>query len=320
MSLLVFGALLLLVSPAFAGKDAGAGNGGDICEYQFKIVRDDIASWIKKGGHLGLQLPSGLNTKQYEASMLNAISQAQVSCTDEALTIGGAEKTCKNFVDRGSPRIICNVNRYLNTDESSRYTLVHHEYAGLAGFEVNNGEDSNYSVSNQISGFLVDEVVKKLAVVAPSAQPVVPCSTLDRSKPIQIGVKCMTSRAAIFERVSRVSFGEAWKGPDGLVWSDLVDQNTYDQAVYNCKNLNGRLPTRFDFQRGELNGFREVLPNMTIRASDQDWNWLVTPWFWSSTVLPDDSSSAYTFFTADGMIGRYFMSREGIISIRCVGQ
>jgi hypothetical protein len=42
--------------------------------------------------------------------------------------------------------------------------LVHHEYAGLAGFEVNSGEDSIYPISNQIAGYLEDHVVKKLVV------------------------------------------------------------------------------------------------------------------------------------------------------------
>jgi hypothetical protein len=55
------------------------------------------------------------------------------------------------------------------TNDSDQYVLVHHEYAGLSGFEVNNGPDSTYLISNQISEFLVDEVVKKLAIKAPLA-------------------------------------------------------------------------------------------------------------------------------------------------------
>jgi len=162
----------LVPSSSFAAHGTDTGNGGDICEDRFKIVRDDIVSWIKKGGHMGLRLSNGISAKQYKASMLSAISQAKVSCTSKTLSIEGAEKACINFVSHGQSRIVCNADRFLNTDESSQYVLVHHEYAGLAGLEVNDGEDSNYSVSNQISGFLGYEVVKKLAVTCPASPPI----------------------------------------------------------------------------------------------------------------------------------------------------
>jgi hypothetical protein len=41
---------------------------------------------------------------------------------------------------------------------------VHHEFAGLAAIEPPIGDESQYLVSNQISGYLVNQVVKKLAV------------------------------------------------------------------------------------------------------------------------------------------------------------
>ncbi len=147
-----------------AGNGTDTGNGGDICEDRIKIVRDDIASWIKKGGHSALALSDGMNADRYSTLMLGAISQTKVSCTDEVIFVGQAEKTCKNFSNEGTARIVCNAKRFLSTDESSQYVLVHHEYAGITGVEINNGEESNYSISDQISGFLVDLVVKKLAV------------------------------------------------------------------------------------------------------------------------------------------------------------
>ena len=45
--------LSLLAFNAFAGQDRG---GGDICENQIKIIRDDIANWIQKDGHKNLKL------------------------------------------------------------------------------------------------------------------------------------------------------------------------------------------------------------------------------------------------------------------------
>jgi hypothetical protein len=97
--------------------------------------------------------------------MLSKILNARVSCTTGTIVVGGAEKTCKNWMDgKGVSQILCNYDRFMKTADSDQYVLIHHEYAGLAGFEPSNGSDSEYEISNQISGYLVDEVVKKLAV------------------------------------------------------------------------------------------------------------------------------------------------------------
>jgi hypothetical protein len=149
----------------------GVGNGGDICENRFTSVRNDIHSWILLGGSAGLSLPQGISFAEYNQSMLANIASAKVSCTDQKLTIGQAEKTCINYSSAGEQiLIVCNTNRFMNTSENDQYILVHHEYAGLSGFEVNAGESSDYRISNQISGYLENAIVKKL-VVRPSAPP-----------------------------------------------------------------------------------------------------------------------------------------------------
>lgn len=163
---------------AHANGREGA-NGGDICEDRFKIVRDDISKWLDDGGAVGLTFPSGVALDTYKTGMLKEISAAQISCVDDKIMIDNTEKTCKNFSDsKGVPQIVCNSKRFMGTEQSDQYILVHHEYAGLAGFEVNTGADSNYSISNQISAFLVDAVVKKLAV-SPA-----PSSGVQQSKPL----------------------------------------------------------------------------------------------------------------------------------------
>jgi hypothetical protein len=156
---------------ALAGHGGETGGGGDMCENRIQTIGDDIASWIQKGGSRGLKLPASMSVSQYNSAMLDAISQAKVSCTDEVITIGHAEKTCKNYFDDGTPRILCNTKRFQNTDESSQYVLVHHEFAGLAQIEVADGEHSVYDVSNQISKFLVNQVLKKLAVMPSANRP-----------------------------------------------------------------------------------------------------------------------------------------------------
>ena len=62
-------------SVAFANKEAG--NGGDICEDQVKIVRDDIGTWIKNGSSAGLHLPNDVSLSQYDAGMLAQIAKAK---------------------------------------------------------------------------------------------------------------------------------------------------------------------------------------------------------------------------------------------------
>lgn len=120
-----------------------------------------------------------------------------------------------------------------------------------------------------------------------------------------VGFKCRTSKGAIFERVARQGFGEAWKGPDGLVWSDFVGKYSQYDAIMACKKLNGTLPSRADFERAEAKGFREILPNMK-------------KWFWSSSAHPTYDFAASVFSSKHGIIDG--VSRYGIGSVRCVGQ
>ena len=168
MKQIVIAALAVFsLTPALAQDKAG--NGGDICENRFVAVRDDVRQWIEKGGGAALSLPPQLALAQYQSNMTEKIRSARVSCVVEKLYVGEAEKTCKNFVDAsGVARILCNEARFMATDEQGQYVLVHHEYAGLAGFESNNGEASQYTISNQISASLENEIVKKLAVRDPS--------------------------------------------------------------------------------------------------------------------------------------------------------
>jgi hypothetical protein len=172
---LSIGAGILLFSLSAIAADKG-GNGGDICEDRFKSVRDDIASWIEKGGSANLVFPSEVTLAQYNEQMLKYISdpthiprhpfKASIQCVSDKVLVNGAEKTCRNDKDpqTGAASIVCNIDRFNQTGDSDQYVLVHHEYAGLAGIEVNDGQDSQYPISNQISGYLENEIVKKLAI------------------------------------------------------------------------------------------------------------------------------------------------------------
>lgn len=155
--------LSLFTAQTWAGGD-NVGNGGDYCENRILNIRNDLHSWIQLGGGFGLKLPQNVSFGQYNHSMLTSMDLAKISCTDQVLKIGQAEKTCVNYPHMAEPQIICNASRFLNATEENQYVLVHHEYAGLSGFEVNHGTESDYQISNQISYFLENQIVKKLAV------------------------------------------------------------------------------------------------------------------------------------------------------------
>jgi hypothetical protein len=160
--------LLTSLSNLYAG-DFGGGNGGDSCENRIKNISNDVEAWILKGGSSGLNFQDKNSMKSYNKEMLKAIKQTVISCTDKTLYIGDAEKTCINkTLDTGKRFIECNFNRFSGTTEDHQYRLIHHEYAGLAGIEVNNGmEESDYNLSNQVTGFLENVIVKKLTIKGP---------------------------------------------------------------------------------------------------------------------------------------------------------
>ncbi|RYZ86925.1 MAG: hypothetical protein EOP04_12855, partial [Proteobacteria bacterium] len=81
------------------GGSEGTG-GGDLCEDRIKIVRDDIKSWILKGGSKDLTLSSRVSGQAYAGAMLAQIDKARVSCVgpgDEGypVRVNGTPKTCK---------------------------------------------------------------------------------------------------------------------------------------------------------------------------------------------------------------------------------
>jgi len=182
----LFSILFMNLANAATSPTDRAGNGGDICEDQFKIVRDDIQSWIAAGGPQGLRFNEGRSLQRYNSLMPQMIANARVSCTEQIIQVGNAEKTCTNFQDPHlGPQIVCNAHRFLSTSESAQYILVHHEYAGLAGLEMNKGPDSDYSISNQISEYLEDRVTKKLAIKKPAPDQSGPASVCERSTAVR---------------------------------------------------------------------------------------------------------------------------------------
>lgn len=169
MKKIIFLSFIMSMSLAHAKVGSEGVGGGDLCEDRIKVVRDDIKTWIKGGGPAGLKLNDNMPVKQYSDSMLNSIGNAKVRCVtngDEGypVSVDGLAKVCRFDNNEKGMMITCDFNKFQAMKETAQYVLVHHEYAGLSQVEIPNGSDSDYSISNQLSAFVVNEVVKKLSI------------------------------------------------------------------------------------------------------------------------------------------------------------
>ncbi|RYZ75934.1 MAG: hypothetical protein EOP05_06520 [Proteobacteria bacterium] len=217
-------ALALTPSLSEASKDRG---GGDICEDRILGIADDIATWIKSAGSKDLKLPLGISVDLYDVAMKSAVEKARVRCVKQGdqefpVRIGSTPKVCV-FERAGSEmQITCDYQTFMKSmSETEQYVLIHHEYAGLAGLESPNDEISQYSVSNQISTFLENVTVKKLAVkkVRPTPGPdTTKCNIQTMLPVIEAGLnEYLIERARFLPSAIKVEPGSVVVNYEGLL-------------------------------------------------------------------------------------------------------
>ena len=81
----------------------------------------------------------------------------------------------------------------------------------------------------------------------------------------EIGTQCRTQVGVVFERVEHALPG-AWLDHDsGLVWSTSLGEFKQADAVIECGNVNGVIPSRDHVLTSEVNGLSDVFP---MRNSD----------------------------------------------------
>jgi hypothetical protein len=152
-------------------------------EARIDLVRIDILKWIGQGGAEGMDFSfANLTHAAYRSAMErylapHAVIVGVVTSKQEAATknpelrvsVDGQPKTCRGFMSKRDrkPHILCNFERFSATGEADQYRLVHHEYAGLAGVEQNLGASSDYTLSNQITDYLVPETILRLSAKRP---------------------------------------------------------------------------------------------------------------------------------------------------------
>ena len=166
--LLAYTALLISSPPTLARIGTESGGGGDATESRVNEIRSDILKWIENKGARALIFPKYISYYEYVLKMEDVLQNQKViiGFTEEKVIYRNAEKTCKSFVakDTDEMHMLCNISRFEKTKDSDQYRLIHHEYAGLAGIEKNEGAASDYNISNQITDFLSYETVLRLAV------------------------------------------------------------------------------------------------------------------------------------------------------------
>ncbi len=173
----------LVALPVFARNVGGeSGGGGDASELKVNEIRSDILKWIQAGAASELELKT-ISYGEYASKMTEILQPKKViiafvendDSNDEELQVrvNGTPKTCRSFISvkDSSYRILCNITRFKETSPAEKYKLIHHEYAGLMGIERNEGASSDYQISSQLTDFLSEQTVLKLAIRKKEVNP-----------------------------------------------------------------------------------------------------------------------------------------------------
>lgn len=170
--------LMILIVSAQVQAGPGAGGGGQACENRIQEIRDNITGWINSGGHKNLSYSDGLTADLYKQKMLNYLGvekqkdgsilpRTAIDCVHEPVKVNDYDKDCR-FENNGlGPKIVCYYESFMDKktmSDDDQYWLIHHEFAGLAEIEPPQGPHSSYKYSNQITGKLRNEYVRRLPI------------------------------------------------------------------------------------------------------------------------------------------------------------
>jgi hypothetical protein len=147
--------LSLIVTAPISHAQMDRGNGGDPDVGKFRKIGSEIQSWIQGGYANKITLPAGMTLQKYVTAMDAAFNAYHVSFVDRSISVRGVQRMCKNTNDRvNGAQIVCQrslILRELNANSDGIYQLIHHEVAGIAGLEVNIGQESDTRLSDQIT-------------------------------------------------------------------------------------------------------------------------------------------------------------------------
>ena len=158
------------------GSESGGGGDGDPGIRVWEI-RADILSWIERGGSKGLDLNrANVTLEEYNTEMtkllqpqfvvIGFVKEDHATIEELQVKVNGNPKACRGFKSTNDKKyhILCNSKELMAETEAGQYRLIHHEYAGLARLEKNDGPASDYEISSQLTDYLKEERVLKLAL------------------------------------------------------------------------------------------------------------------------------------------------------------
>ncbi len=141
-----------------------------------------------------------------------------------------------------------------------------------------------------------------------------------------VGFKCKFIGGAIWERVDKPGFGEAWKDLEtGITWSENVGGATNSgqsngdlvidsDAVSACRAIGGELPSASDFVKGQDNYSTWILPqfakSQTPKYRDESFT------YWTKNVRPHDKIA----IVFDAVNGYSAIDRSKQALVRCISR
>lgn len=249
-----------------SAKGGANGGGGDGQEMIVDAIRSDMRNWVQGGGPQGFKSwPAGVTLTTYKKLMppllepkaviigfVTSAQEAKETNAELKVIVKDQPKACRGFfskVDRKA-HILCNVERF-PTVAAEQYRLIHHEFAGLAGVEQNEGAASDYTLSNQITSLLQAETIYRLPVQKGYAV----CNGLEIciEEKVRASIKKMLARQnGIFTKMkatdaasyhyecygeSKDSFGDHMRDPDiKLMTVNSENETDRDSSVMTYTN------------------------------------------------------------------------------------
>ena len=153
----------LVASGAYAQK-VGNGGGEDV---QFHKITSEVETWIVNNNNLGqlsakLQLGS-INSNDFLTNFSNAVNSTTLTFQDAPVIVAGQTRVCGNDINPN--RIVCNREMWnQQTAGNLKYAIVLHEYLGVAGYEKNILNYSQYPISKNILDYVYEKNVFELGL------------------------------------------------------------------------------------------------------------------------------------------------------------
>ncbi len=156
-------------------------------------------------------------------------------------------------------------------------------------------------------------------------------SVFDASVHAQETTRTTISGHVFVRDTSIPAFGEAWRDETGMIWGDLVTEESgqmREMSHYNateyCTSIGAQLPALEDLRRlrnyfgAPTQYVPQVLPHLQRR---NNLGRPISYYYWSSTVYPRDSRYAHVFLGFSGAFHTYARLSDWSMhgnAVRCV--